>query len=258
MKTGWQLFLRIVSVLSSESTKDGVILFPGGWFHNGNESSESSFPYIEKNIKKALQKIPTHIIVSLGIDGSLDDEGFDVDQLAITLDKTGIIAVGRKFHVLTKRERDRVNLAPDYLHGDFGKPRIFSLNAVRFFPAICYDTYGLQQDKLVNPGVDVILSHVHYFVPNNESGPKGVVDFVRKGFAGSSAQWRCPVFGAAIFIRRPIPKSWRTGMNYRSFSKSYTDCKIDENSVIPIWSFKDDHINEGSALIQIYTLNSFL
>lgn len=47
-------------------------------------------------------------------------------------------------------------------------------------------------------------------------------------------------------------------MNYRLFSKSYTDCKIDENSIIPIWSFKDDHINEGSALIQIYTLDSFL
>jgi hypothetical protein len=188
----------------------------------------------------------------------LDDEGFDVDQIAIALDKTGIIAIGRKFHVLTNKERERVHLAPDNLHGELGKPRIFSLNGVRFFPAICYDTYGPQQGKLVNPGVDVILSHVHYFVPLNEKGPKGVVDFVRKGFAGSSAQWRCPVFGAAIFIRRPIPKSWCTSMNYRTFLKLYTDCKINENSAMPIQSFKVDQLKEGSALVQIYDLNAIL
>jgi hypothetical protein len=248
--------LRIISTLSAELKEDGVILFPGGWFHNGKESAESSFPSIEKKIKKVLQKIPAHIIVSLGIDGSTDDEGYDLDQLAVALDKTGIIAISRKFHVLTKRERERVHLAPDYLRGEQGKPRIFSLNGVRFFPTICYDTYGPQQQKLVNPGVDVILSHVHYFVPNNEIGPKGVVDFVRKGFAGSSAQWRCPVFGAAIFIRRQIPKSWCTGMDYRTFAKDYTDCKINENSISPRKEFKDQKIKEGFTLVQVYDLNA--
>ena len=48
--------LRIISTLSSESKGDGVILFPGGWFHNGKESAESSFPFIEKKIKTVLQK----------------------------------------------------------------------------------------------------------------------------------------------------------------------------------------------------------
>ena len=248
--------LRIISTISSESKEDGVILFPGGWFHNGKKLAESSFPFIEKKIKKVLQKIPAHIIVSLGIDGSIDVEGYDVDQLALALDKTGIIAISRKFQVLTKREQERVHLAPDYLHGELGKPRIFSLHGVRFFPAICYDTYGPRQRRLENPGVDVILSHVHYFVPNNESGPKGVVDFVRKGFVGASAQWLCPVFGSAIFIRRQIPKSWCTGMNYRTFGKKYTDCKINENNLIPIGSFKDDQLKEGSTLVQIYDLNA--
>jgi hypothetical protein len=247
--------LRIISTLSSELKGDGVILLPGGWFHNGKESAESSFPIIEKKIKRVLRKIPAHIIISLGIDGSIDDEGYDIDQLAIAFDKTGIIAICRKFQVLTKRERERVHLAPDYLHGEQGKPRIFSLNGVRFFPAICYDTYGPQQQKLVNPGVDVILSHVHYFVPNNENGPKGVVDFVRKGFAGSSAQWNCPVFGSAIFIRRAIPKSWRTGMNYRTFSKPYIKCKINENSISPRMEFLDNQLKEGFVLVQVFDLD---
>ncbi len=250
--------LRIIFKLSSESQDDGVILFPGGWFHNGREPAEFLFPLIEERIKKVLQKIPAHIVVCLGIDGSMDEEGYDVDQLAIALDKTGFIAISRKFHVLTKTERDRVHLAPDYIHGGFGKPRIFSLNGVRFFPAVCYDTYGPQQRKLVNPGVDLIISHVHYFVPNTESGPKGVVDFVRKGFAGASAQWLCPVFGAAIFIRRQIPKSWRTGMNYRTFSKSYLDSKIDENCLSPLKAFLDSNLTEGSALIQIFDLGDLI
>ena len=246
--------LRIISTLSSELKEDGVVLLPGGWFHNGKESAKSSFLYIEKKIKKGLQKSPAHIIVSLGIDGSIDEEGYDIDQQAIALDKTGIIAISRKFHVLTKRERERVHLAPDYIHGELGKPRIFSLNGVRFYTTICYDTYSLQQRKLVNPGVDVILSHVHYFVPNNEIGPKGAVDFVRKGFVGSSAQWHCPVFGAAIFVRRQIPRSWCTGMNYRTFAKKYTNCKINENSLLPKMEFEDHQIKEGYALVQIYDL----
>jgi len=246
--------LRIISKISSESKEDGVILFPGGWFHNGKDSADSSFSDIEKKIKNILQKIPSHIIVSLGIDGSLDDDGYDIDQIAIAIDKTGIIAASRKFQVLTKKERERIQLASDYLQGDFGKPRIFSLNGIRFYPAICYDTYGPQQRKLKNPGVDVILSHVHYFVPLNEDGPKGVVDFVRKGFVGASAQWQCPLFGSGIFVRRSIPKSWNTGMNYRTLSKPYTQCKIDENNLASTKEFEDHQLKEGYTLVQIYQL----
>jgi len=250
--------LRIISKISSESQGDGVILFPGGWFHNGREPADFLFPFIEGKIKRNLKKIPAHIVVCLGIDGSMDEEGYDVDQLAIAVDKAGIIATCRKFHVLTKTERERVHLSPDYLHGYFGKPRIFSLNGVRFYPAICYDTYGPQQWNLVNPGADVILSHVHYFVPNNEIGPKGVVDFVRKGFAGASAKWRCPVFGAAIFVRRQIPKSWRTGINFRTYSKSYLDSKIDENSLMPVKTLSDSNLIEGLVLIQIFDLGDLI
>jgi hypothetical protein len=246
--------LRIVAQLSSESKDNGVILFPGGWFHNGEEPAELLFPYIEEKIRKRLATISSHIVVSLGVDGSIDEYRYDVDQLAIAVDKTGIIAISRKFQVLTKRERERVRLSPDYLQGELGKPRIFSLSGIRFYPAICYDTYGPQQQNLVNPGVDVILSHVHYFVPLNEKGPKGVVDFVRKGFAGASAKWQCPVFGAGIFIRREIPKNWCTGMNYRTFSKSYMACKVDENKIFTRLFFKDYRLNEGYVFVQVYDL----
>ena len=247
---------RIVNTLVSISKEDGVIIFPGGWFHQGKESAESAFPFIEGEIKKILKKIPSHIFISLGLDGSIDNQGYDRDQMALALDKTGIIAIGRKYQALTGEERKRIHLATDYLQGEFGKPRIFSLNGIRFYPAICYDTYGPQQKKLENPGIDVIISHVHYFVPLNENGPKGVVDFVRKGFAGSSAQWRCPVFGSGIFVRRPIPESWRTGMCYRLFPKPYLKCTIDENILKPDMQFEDKQLKEGKAVVLKYNLSS--
>lgn len=249
--------LRTISRFSSESKEDGIILFPGGWFHSGNDPAESLFPYLEKMITEELERIPAHIIVSMGIDGSIDPGGYDVDQLAVAIDRTGIIAIGRKFHTLTKKERKSIHLASDYVRGESGKPRIFSLNGIRFFPAICYDTYAPQQLKLINPGIDVILSHVHYFVPLNEEGPKGVVDFVRKGFVGASAQWRCPVYGAGIFIRRKIPHCWRTGMEYRVFSKPYLKCTIDENSLRPDMEFHDMQLKEGKVDILRYKFSNF-
>ncbi|WML68522.1 MAG: hypothetical protein METHP_02157 [Methanoregula sp. SKADARSKE-2] len=248
--------IRITTILNSDSSEDGLIIFPGGWFHQGRQSAESAFSFIEKKIKSELQKFSSHIVISLGIDGSIDNEGFDRDQIAIVIDKTGIIAIGRKYQVLTAEERKKVILSPGYLQGDFGKPQIFSLNEIRFYPAICYDIYGPQQRKLENPGIDVIISHVHYFVPLNEEGPKGIVDFVRKGFVGCSAQWHCPVFGSGIFIRRSIPKCWHTGMNYRSHPKPYLKCKIEENILMPEMKFEDGQLIEGKLLVQKYNLGN--
>ena len=211
------------------------------------------FPHIEKKISSLLEKFSAHIIVSLGVDGSYD-EGFDKDQLSVSIDKSGIIALGRKYQARSVKEKKTIHFTGDFRSGDFGKPRIFSLNGVRFYPAICYDTFGPQQYKLENPGVDVILSHVHYFVPLTDEGPKGFVDFVRKGFAGASAQWNVPVFGSAIFIRRGIPKSWRTGMYYRSYPKTYMESQIEENSLAPLKAFMESILPEGPALVQIYRI----
>lgn len=47
-------------------------------------------------------------------------------------------------------------------------------------------------------------------------GPSGDVDFARKGFAGASQQWDCPVFGTAVFFDRAIPENWPTGVRYHS------------------------------------------
>jgi hypothetical protein len=84
------------------------------------------------------------------------------------------------------------------------------------------------------------------------------VDFVRKGFAGSSAQWGVPIFGAGIFIRRPIPESWRTGMYYRSFPKPYLKCTIDENSLKPDLEFEDTPLKEGKVVVLKYYLSDVI
>lgn len=106
--------LRIISSLSTQVSGDGIILFPGGWFHNGKKPAKSLLPFIETSITPELQKISAHIIVSFGVDGSLDDGGYDGDQVAVVIDKNGIIAAGRKFQAVTQNESQRIFLAPDY------------------------------------------------------------------------------------------------------------------------------------------------
>ncbi len=132
---------RVVEKVSFEISGDGIILFPGGWIHTGKDPAESIFPFIEKEISNCLKKFPAHIVVSIGIDGSFNREGFDEDQISISLDKSGIISIGRKYQVKTTEKKKCVKLTTDFRLGELGKPRIFSLNGIRFYPAICYDTY---------------------------------------------------------------------------------------------------------------------
>ena len=55
--------------------------------------------------------------------------------MAITINKTGIIAICRKFYPSDDNERKSIILAKNCYDGELGKPRIFELNGVRYFPS---------------------------------------------------------------------------------------------------------------------------
>jgi len=77
--------------------------------------------------------------------------------------------------------------------------QVFQAKHKKLYMAVCYDGFGIRKLNLVNPHVDAVLNLVHGFYPKGEGG-SGDVYFAKSSFAGSSRQWKCPTFGAAIFF----------------------------------------------------------
>lgn len=244
---------QIVDRIAKETSGNGVILFPGGWFRTDKENPSTLYDWVEKRIKDILGKIEEHIIVCVGIDGSIDKEGYANDQIGIAVSKEGIEAIGRKFYPAAQ-ERGHVKLAKDkdYLAKEDGKSRIFELNGVKYFMCVCYDTYGIRHKDFTNPDVDVVLNLVHCFYPVGK-GPAGTSFFARHGFAGASKQWKCPVFGTAVFFNRDIPANWPTGVYWNQDDKSTRDWRYADNPIKSNDKIEMD-VREGAALVKIYEL----
>lgn len=246
----------IVDCIVKETSGDGVILFPGGWFCTDEKEPRTIYGWVEKQIKNILEKTKPHIFVCIGIDGSMGADCGNT-QIGLAVDRDGVNAIGRKFHP-APQERGLVELAPNYLSDEDGKSRIFELNGVKYFMCVCYDTYGIRHLDLLNPDVDVVLNLVHCFYPVGE-GPAGISFFTRHGFAGASRQWKCPVFGTAVFFNRSIPDNWPTGVYWnqgdnstRDWSYAYNPVKYEDK--FEINTEKD--IEEGLASIRIYDLKT--
>lgn len=207
---------KIIQLTLQKNCGDGVILFPGGWVHTQYERAEVVFPEIEKCVQKILQQYDRNIKVCVGVDGyfdcPIDKNPYDQDQLAVTIDKTGIISIARKFYPVTE-ERTKIILADNHKDGEFGKPRVFELNGVRFFPFVCYDVYGPHHETQIssNPDVDIGLNLIHRYYPKKEKLSQENY-FPLCGWSEASCQWKIPIFGTSIFFRRSIPPNWPTGI----------------------------------------------
>ena len=252
--------IEIIERVAEEMNGDGVILLPGGYYSSGEKPGKTEFNKVENEISEVLRTIKQNIIVCLGIDGTVFGTGKERcahDQLAIAVGKEGITSIGRKFYP-TGGEEGVIQLADDHNSLEEGCSRVFVLNGVSYYLAVCYDVFGIKHQALANPGVNVVLDLIHSFFPVGE-GPSGVSLFTRHGIAGASRQWDCPIFGTAVFFNRNVPEDWPSGMYWNQGSKntkqfSYTDNPIKEfNS----WEHKIPTISvfpEGKALIKLYSI----
>lgn len=202
-----RLTTQILDYVNNNLTGNLVVLFPAGWFDNGDGPANDYYQLIEKQLTEFLKLKNNNIVACIGIDGSCG-----ADQVAIAISKNGIEAIGRKFYP-TDAEKDYINYAKDYLGYEAGKSRIFEMNDLRFYLCVCYDSFGIRKKKLSNPGVEFILNLVHGFNPKGSyEGGSGEVYFAKHGFAGASKTWGCKVFGAATFFDREIPEKWPDGV----------------------------------------------
>lgn len=215
---------QVIKKITDKTNGDGILIFPAGYLNTGIKEVKPNvyLPWIG-DIKTILSKIKGRsILICLGIDGAQKKDKMALppgDQLGFAIDKNGIIAMGRKFHPIYD-ERETINLAKSYLELEQDFPRIFELQGKKFYLAVCYDIFGIKHKSLNNPGVKSILNLVHKFTPRCRcsgeicicNATSGDVYFAKNGFAGASKQWRCSVYGSAIFQLRGIPGKWPAGV----------------------------------------------
>jgi hypothetical protein len=76
---------------------------------------------------------------------------------------------------------------------------------------------------------------------------------VRHGFAGASREWGCPVFGAAVFFDRRVPRNWPSGVYWTRGDVSTQVWGYDDNPLRPAGEFRWN-INEGMAVVRIFPI----
>jgi predicted amidohydrolase len=184
----------------------GVIVFPAGWINTGPEEPKTRYSEIETQAASLLKTLQRDTVICIGVDGR-----FGNDQTAVAISADGIIATGRKFCRTVDERKSGVVRAENYLSEEDGRSRLFTFCGRRFFLLVCYDAFGLTRLELANPGVDVLIAHVHGFWPRGQLGSSHQ-EFARKGLAGASKQFKCPVFASGVFFSRPVEPNWPSGI----------------------------------------------
>jgi len=221
-------------------TNADVFVFPGGWFSAGRRKVET----IYEDLESMITPLAKDSYICVGVDGR-KKEPWAKDQNAIAISNKGIIAGSRKFHS-APTEKTLVELADSYLEQEQGLKRRFNLGGRDCYLAVCYDSFGIRHQNIQNPGVGIILNHIHGFFPIGQ-GNSGDTYFVRHGLAGASKQWDCPIFGSTIFFDREIPQNWQSGVVWNQGDESTMHWKYEDNPLQP-----SEVITGKDLLVKVY------
>ena len=241
---GSRLALMRKVVREAAGTAD-VLVFPAGYYTTKGQPSTRLESFAEQT-REMIASAKHEIIVCFGIDGRATK-----DQIAVAIGSSGVIASARKFQP-TEDEDGFIEVASDPFIGEGQYPRIFEIVGKQVFLAVCYDSYGIRQRSLENPGIEIVFNLVHKFNPRPETCSSAQY-FAMYGFAGSSREWGCPTFGAAVFFNRPIPRRWPTGVLWNQGSKGIKSWKYTDNPLESSQEFEIDNAAE-KALVRVYHL----
>jgi len=226
-----------------------MIIFPGGFYTTKGRPS-TLFESFAEQTRELITSVKHEIIVCFGIDGRATKDQVK-DQIAVAIGSNGVIASARKYHP-TDEEDGFIDVAPDPFIGEGKYSRMFEIAGRRAFLAVCYDSFGIRQRSLSNPDIGIIINLVHKFNPKGE-GSSSEGYFAKHGFAGSSREWGCPTFGAAVFFNRTIPPRWPTGVLWNQGVKEIKYWKYSDNPLEPSQEFEIENVTE-KAIVKVYHL----
>lgn len=226
-----ELLSKIISHLTLGTD---LLILPAGFLNSKSKRPETIFNETEKVITKLINKYNPNLFICLGIDGrfkkTAKNKRVKTDQLAISIDKTGIIAIARKFQPTKDNIADKIPLAVSPFAKENNKERVFIIKGNRAYLAVCYDIFGISKSKLDNKkNCDFIIGVIHGFGSNG-----GDSDFARKGLAGASKQWKVHSYASAVFSENRRVVNWPSGVKWTHGSKSvntlnYHQIRIDSD-----------------------------
>lgn len=202
-------------VLQTLSKSTDILILPAGFLNSANKKPQTIFDNIEKAVVELILKYCPQLNICLGIDGRYKN-----DQLLLTINKKGIVAIARKFHHMD----NSIELADNPFTFEQSKPRHFELKKKKAYLAVCYDIFGIAQTKPENKNnYDFIIGAIHGF---GKSG--GDSDFARKGLAGASKQWNVNSYASAVFSDNRNPTNWTSGVEWKHGNESVKNFKYDD------------------------------
>ena len=161
-----------------------VLIFPAGYYTTKGRPSTRHESFAEQT-REMITAAKREIIVCFGIDGRATKDQVK-DQIAVAIGSNGLIATARKFQP-TADEDGFIDVASDPFIGEGQHSRIFEIGGKRVYLAVCCDSYGIRQQSLENPDIDMIFNLVHKFNPRPEPC-SSTQYFAMYGFAGSSRE----------------------------------------------------------------------
>ncbi|MGO8880147.1 MAG: hypothetical protein ACLPVO_05275 [Desulfomonilaceae bacterium] len=200
-----------------------LFVFPAGFFDTGGKYEKVS-EQIESGVCDAIRHSSSSAIACIGVDAL-----FQKDQFGVAFNTDGVLAMAKKFFP-TDDEAGVINLASDPFSGESKYPRTFLVKGKRAYLAVCYDSFGIRKKSVKRQNIDLIVNLIHGFNPKGESG-SGDVYFAKHGLAGSSKQWGCPTYAAAVFSHRNVSPNWPTGVMWNQGSKSTQEWRYIENTI---------------------------
>lgn len=195
-----------------------ILILPAGFLNSKAKEPKTIYKKTEKIFSNLIKEHNDKLTICFGIDGRNGSKG---DQMGLAINKSGIIAVARKFH----HTNDEVNLADSPFSEEDGMRRDFIIKGKRPFIAVCYDVYGIRKKNLENTdNYDFVIGLIHEFEKNRG----GDSDFARKGLAGASKQWNVNTYASSVFSGNRNPSNWPSGVEWNHGEASVKDFYYDD------------------------------
>ena len=202
-------------LLKALSKSTDILILPAGFMNSSNKKPQTLFDNIEEAVVEQILKHCQQLNICLGIDGR-----YKYDQLLLTINRQGIVAIARKFHHMDKS----IELADNPFTLKLSKPRHLELKKKKAYLAVCYDIFGIAQTKPENKNnYDFIIGAIHGFGKSD-----GDSDFARKGLAGASKQWNINSYAYAVFSDNRNPTNWTSGVEWKHGNESVKNFKYED------------------------------